>query len=106
MQSRLSEASSRPDRPLRTRRSLKPASGSTPFGMSRLRERAGTILSRKRASTAGTNNSDPSTPGARNTVHAQRERDIEESEQQDREEGYGRSLGAGQLFAPPEPPRA
>ena len=68
------------------------------------------MLSRRRTSTAGTNVSDPSTPGqesgtSRNAGHGQRESEIDEEDQQGRQQGYGKAMGAGQLFAPPEPPR-
>lgn len=105
MQSRLSEASDRRAIPQRTKFNQNPRASSgnnnPPFGMSRLRERAGSILSRKRAGTAGTNSSDPSMPRAR--VH--RERDIDEGEQRDREEGFGSGIGTGSMMAPPEVPR-
>ena len=68
------------------------------------------MLSRKRTSTAGTSISDPSTPGKeggtfRNAGHGQRESEIDEVDEQGRQQGYGRAIGAGQMFAPPEPPR-
>jgi len=109
MQSRLSEASGRrSSQPLRSKLSGRPTS-STPFGISKIRERAGSLLGRKRTGTGGTSNSDPSTPGKEGgrfrNAQRERERDIEEVDQRERQEGYGRSLGAGQNFAPPEVPR-
>ncbi|ORY23821.1 putative phospholipid-translocating ATPase [Naematelia encephala] len=114
MQSRLSEISETSRRRSVFRSSkLNPnrdrsSSGTTPFGMSRLRERAGSMLSpRKRSGTQATKGSETDSSVAPESPRRSRfsRRPGNEQDEANRQMGYGMEMGAGQNIAPPEPPR-
>ncbi|EIW68591.1 hypothetical protein TREMEDRAFT_74105 [Tremella mesenterica DSM 1558] len=107
MQSRLSEVSAhrRPSRFLRGGRKDTPGSpnekSSTPFGISRIRERAGSILGRKRAGTNASSAEAPSPHGSLPRESRMGGR-VTSGLSPGPEEGGG---GGGGGFEPPEPPR-
>jgi hypothetical protein len=80
-----------------------------PFGISKIRERAGSVLSlrskRERTNTNATKSSvEDGTSTPKSGRFRERERDLAEGDEGDRE-GMGSSFGTGQLLAPPEIPR-
>jgi hypothetical protein len=65
-------------------------------------------MGRKRTGSVATGKSDdhhPSTPRKGSTLREESRAVAEADDEANREEGYGRAFGAGQLFAPPEEPR-
>jgi phospholipid-translocating ATPase len=81
-------------------------STSTPFGISRIRERAGSVLSlgTRRRKGSVDDAAGGGTPKS-SRVRAQRERDVNEEEEEDRQEGFASGFGSGQGIEPPMEPR-
>ncbi|ODO02976.1 hypothetical protein I350_05819 [Cryptococcus amylolentus CBS 6273] len=131
MQSRLSQTSTINSRPRWGRQTsdanptAPPFAPKNPSGMSRIRERAGTILSRKRADTGATSGSGDKTAASPSKSRFLSRRRGSQSQQEGagigsplrsgtgsswearegEEAALGRELGSGQNMAPPEIPR-